>query len=160
VNLFTGEESAELFGGTVSSAVQALIDVARNAPADQAQAALWTAVATAPEQLPVYYLLYKMHARCGQLDLAWQAATKGLAAAARAAQLPADWREVAPGAADFATPGPAHFWLFTLKAQAFIALRQGERDLAAELVGRLRLLDPADHLGASVVQALLTQSAG
>lgn len=159
MNLFTGVESTELFGGTVSPAVQHLIDVARNAPPAQVSAALWTAATTAPDQLPVYYLLYKMHAGRGELDLALQAALKGLAAAAQAASLPADWREVAPGDADFDTPGPAHFWLFTLKALAFIELRRGERDTATALVTRLRLLDPADHLGASVVETLLRESA-
>ncbi len=159
MNLFTGVESTELFGGPVSPAVQHLIDVARNAPPAQVEAALWTAAATAPEQLPVYYLLYKMHAGRGQLDLALKAACKGLDAAAQAAGLPARWQDVQPGAADFSAPGAARFWLFTLKAQAFIRLRRGERDDATAIVARLRLLDPADHLGASVVEELLRQSA-
>lgn len=158
MNLFTGVESAELFGGTVSPAVQHLIDVARNAPAAQVEAALWTAAATAPDSLPVYYLLYKMHAGRGQLDLALQAASKGLNAAAQAARLASDWLKVLPGDADFSVPGPARFWLFTLKALAFIQLRRGERDTAAALVAQLRLLDPADHVGASVVETLLRQS--
>lgn len=158
MNLITGVESAELFGGMVSPAVQHLIDVARNAPPAQVEAALWTAVTTAPDQLPVYYLLYKMHAGRGELDLALQAARKGLMAAAQAAQLSLDWQAVAPGATDFSVPGAARFWLFTLKALAFIHLRRGERDVAAALVARLRLLDPHDHLGASVIEALLSQS--
>ncbi|WP_114971515.1 hypothetical protein [Rhodoferax ferrireducens] len=158
MNLGTGIESVELFGGTVSPAVQHLIDVARNALPAQVQAALWTAVATAPDQLPVYYMLYKMHAGRGELDLALQAASKGLAAAAQAAQLSLDWQTVLPGATDFSVPGPARFWLFTLKALAFIQLRRGERDSATALVARLRLLDPDDHLGASVIEALLSES--
>lgn len=158
MNLLTGVESTELFGGTVSPAVQHLIDVARNAPPAQVEAALWTAAATAPDQLPVYYLLYKMHAGRGQLDLALSAASKGLSAAAKAAQLAADWRQVAPGNTDFSVPGPARFWLFTLKALAFINLRRGERDTAAALVAQLRLLDPEDHLGASTVETLLRES--
>ncbi|MEO8118954.1 MAG: hypothetical protein ABI606_06495, partial [Rhodoferax sp.] len=105
MNLATGIESVELFGGTVSPAVQHLIDVARNAPPAQVQAALWTAVATAPDQLPVYYLLYKMHAGRGELDLALQAARKGLDAAAQAAQLSPDWQTVLPDATDFSVPG-------------------------------------------------------
>jgi hypothetical protein len=159
VNLLTGVESTELFGGTVTPAVQHLIDVARNAPPAQVEAALWTAVATAPEQLPVYYLLYKLHAGRGELDLALSAATKGLAAAAQAAGLPLDWRLVQPDATDFSVPGAARFWLFTLKALAFISLRRDDRDTAAALVAQLRRLDPEDHLGASVVAKLLQESA-
>jgi ABC-type arginine transport system permease subunit len=158
VNLLTGVESTELFGGAVTPAVQHLIDVARNAPPAQVEAALWTAVATAPEQLAVYYLLYKMHAGRGELDMALKAASKGLTAAAQAAGLAADWRLVAPGDTDFSVPGPARFWLFTLKALAFISLRRDERDTAAALVAKLRLLDPEDHLGASVVAKLLQET--
>jgi ABC-type arginine transport system permease subunit len=158
VNLVTGGESAELFGGAVTPAVQHLIDVARNAPPAQVESALWTAVATAPQQLPVYYLLYKLHAGRGELDLAWQAAEKGLRAAAKAAQLSSDWQTVQPGVINFSIPGPGRFWLFTLKAMAFIQLRRGEREMAATLVARLRLLDPEDHLGASVIEALLSES--
>lgn len=159
MNLLTGVESTELFGGSVTPAVQHLIDVARNAPPAQVEAALWTAVATAPDQLPVYYLLYKMHAGRGQMDLALSAATKGLAAAAQAAGLPLDWRLVQPDATDFSVPGAARFWLFTLKALAFISLRRDDRDTAAALVAQLKLLDPEDHLGASVVAKLLQESA-
>lgn len=158
MNLITGSESAELFGGTVSPAVRHLIEVARHAPPAQVEVALWTAVATAPDQLPVYYLLYKMHAGRGELDLALQAASKGLQAAAQAAQLSPDWQTVLPSEADFSAPGPARFWLFTLKALAFIHLRRGERDVAAALVARLHLLDPDDHLGASTVERLLIES--
>jgi hypothetical protein len=99
-----------------------------------------------------------MHAGRGELDLAWQAARKGLAAAAQAAQLSPDWQTVLPGATDFSVPGAARFWVFTLKALAVIQLRRGERDSATALVARLRLLDPDDHLGASVVETLLRQS--
>ena len=159
MNLLTGVESTELFGGSVTPAVQHLIDVARNAPPAQVEAALWTAVATAPDQLPVYYLLYKMHAGRGQMDLALSAATKGLAAAAQAAGLPLDWRLVQPDATDFSVPGAARFWLFTLKALAFISLRRDDRDTAAALVAQLKLLDPEDHLGDSVVAKLLQESA-
>jgi tetratricopeptide (TPR) repeat protein len=159
VNILTGTESTELFGGEVSPAVRHLVEMARNAPREQAAAALWTAALSSPQSLPVYYLLYKLHAGLGKLDEALQAARKGLAAAAQAAALPPDWRAVQPGDADFSAPGPAHFWLFTLKALAFIHLRRGEREAAQGFVAQLRRLDPADHLGTSVVQALLHESA-
>ncbi|HYS66248.1 MAG TPA: hypothetical protein VEN30_20895 [Paraburkholderia sp.] len=53
-------------------------------------------------------------------------ARQGLKAAARAAALDEDWQAVQPGDANFTAPGPARFWLFTLKALAFISLRRGE----------------------------------
>lgn len=108
--------------------------------------------------MPSNALSYKMHAGRGQLDLALQAARKGLGAAAQAARLAPDWLVVLPGDTDFSVPGSACFWLFTLKALAFIHLRREERDVAAAMVAWLRLLDPADHLGASTVETLLRQS--
>ena len=158
MNLMTGVASTELFGGEVSPAVQRLIDAARGAPRIEAGAALWTAVLSAPQSLPAYYLLYKFHASHGELDPAHEVAQKALAVAAQQASIDRDWRAVRPGDADFATPGPARFWLFTLKALAFISVRRGERALALALVGKLRTLDPGDQLGFGVVEALLAQS--
>jgi hypothetical protein len=159
MNLLTGEESRELFGGDVMPAVRHLIDVARNAPYEQVVAALWTAALSSPRSLAVYYLLYKLHARHGELAQARQAAEKGIAAAAAEAGLDTQWSAVRPGDADFTAPGPARFWLFTLKALAFITLRQGERDTSAGIVARLRELDPHDHVGFGVIQTLLEQTA-
>jgi hypothetical protein len=158
VNLLTGAESTALFGGEISPSIRHLVDRARQAPREEAAAILWTACVSAPQSLPVYYLLYKLHAGLGELDRAEQAASKGLAAAARAAGLPADWRTVQPGQADFAAPGAARFWLFTLKALAFVQLRRGERGIAQALVDQLARLDPGDQIGASVVRALLAES--
>lgn len=158
MNLFTGIESAELFGGAVSPAVQRLIDTARGGARAQTSAALWTAVLTSPQSLPPYYLLYKFHASRGELDEAHEVARRALIVSAQQAALDPDWHAVQPGDADFATPGAARFWLFTLKALAFISLRRGERDTAAALVDKLRLLDPSDRVGFGVVEALLAQS--
>jgi len=159
VNVLTGTESAELFGGEVSPSVTQLIEQVRHAPRELMAASLWTAALSSPQSLPVYYLLYKLHAGLGELDHALQAARKGLEAAARAAQLAPDWRDVKPEDADFGALGPARFWLFTLKALAFIHLRRGEREAARDLLAQVLLLDPTDRLGASVVQTLLHQSA-
>ena len=126
MNLLTGEASTELFGGEASPTVGHLIEQAREAPREQAAAILWTAAMGAPGYLPVYYLLYKLHASRGEMDHALRAASSGLQMAAQAAGLPSDWGAVRPGDADFAAPGPARFWLFTLKALAFIHLRRHE----------------------------------
>lgn len=158
MNLLTGIESTELFGGEVPPAVQRLIDTARGASRAEAGAALWTAVLTFPHCLPPYYLLYKFHASRGELDPAYEVARKALAAAAEQASIDRDWRAVQPGDADFSMPGSARFWLFTLKALAFISVRRGERETARELVDKLRALDPADRLGFGVVEGLLAQS--
>lgn len=158
MNLLTGVESTELFGGDVSPAVRRLIEGLHGAPPEQVVAVLWSVTLTSPQSLAVYYLLYKFHARRGELDEAQHAALRGLKAAAHAAGLNEDWQTVRAGDANFDAPGPARFWLFTLKALAFIGLRRGERDTATQLIAQLRQLDPADHLGFGVVEALLQRS--
>ncbi|MBT9549458.1 MAG: hypothetical protein IV088_01305 [Hydrogenophaga sp.] len=158
MNLLTGEASTSLFGGEMSPAIEHLIERAREAPRDQAAAILWTAAVGAPGCLPVHYLLYKLHASLGELGPALRAASTGLAMAAQAAGLPTDWRTVQPGDADFNAPGPARFWLFTLKALAFIHLRRHERDTAAGFIAQIGRLDPDDQIGASVTRTLLQHS--
>lgn len=159
MNLMTGVESAELFGGEVPESIRHLIDSARGATRAEIGAALWTAVLSAPRALPAYYLLYKFHAGGGELVQAQEVATTALAVAAEQASLARDWRMVRAGDADFSIPSPARFWLFTLKALAFISVRRGEHDVARALVEKLRALDPADRLGFGVVEALLAQAA-
>lgn len=155
MNLFTGEASDEYFGSDAPPAVRRLLAQAAQATAAGREALLWTAQATAPDCLAVYYLLYKFHARQRDFELAERAARKGLAVAARQAGLPGDWSAPLPEGVDFSAPGPARFWLFTLKALAFIGLRSGRQDEAQRLLERIRALDPLQSLGGEVIEALL-----
>lgn len=155
MNLLTGEASRALFGeGHLPAVVRGLLDEAQSAPPLQRGALLWTARASAPDSLAVYYLLYKHYATLGELPEAEHAARKGLAVAARQAGLDADWKQVRTAQADFAQPGPARFWLFTLKALAFMRLRGGGVNEARELLAKLQELDPQDSIGGDVVKAL------
>lgn len=160
MNLLTGEVSRALFGeGRIPEAVRLLIEQAQEAPGEHRTALLWTARASAPDCLPVYYLLYKLYATRRDLVEAERAARAGLAEAARQAALPQDWKQVNPRAADFSQPGPARFWLFTLKALAFIRLRAGGNNEAQDLLAKLKELDPQDSLGATVVGDLAEAAA-
>ena len=71
----------------------------------------------------------------------------------------ADWRQATPdrvpGGVDFRGSGAARFWLFTLKALAFIALRSGRPDDARELLAHIAALDDQAHLGSEVIATLL-----
>ncbi|MEM5426719.1 hypothetical protein [Paraburkholderia ferrariae] len=158
MNILTGIESADLFGGAVPPSVLRLIEDTRGGRWDDVTAALWTAVLSHPRCLPPYYLLYKFHANRGELGEAKEVATKALTAAAREASIDIDWCAVQPGDTDFTIPGPARFWLFTLKALAFISVRRCERAVALRLLAKLRRLDPADCVGFNVVEALFAQS--
>ena len=158
MNLFTGEASNEYFGSDTPPAVRRLLEQAVEAAPAEREALLWTAQATAPDCLAVYYLLYKFHAQQRQFELAERAASKGLVVAAKQAGLPKDWRRAINDTHDFMSPGPARFWLFTLKALAFIALRRQQPELAAELLARIKLLDPLHTVGSDVIAALLRNS--
>lgn len=156
MNLLTGEASRALFGESpLPDVVRRLIDEAALAPGAHREALLWTARAAAPTCLAIYYLLYKHYATQRNLPEAERAARRGLAEAARQAGLAADWPDVEPGSADFSQPGPARFWLFTLKALAFIRVRSGDAAESRAMLERLRVLDPQDTVGSGVVGALV-----
>ena len=160
MNLFTGDASDTFFGGDVPPTVHQLLNDAREGNPATRVATLWSAQAMAPQCLAVYYALYKHHAGQREFDLAERAALRGLAEAARQAELPDDWRAVSSdhpvaGRGDFLHNGPARFWLFTMKALAFIALRNQRPAQARELLARLDALGPQAQVGQEVILALL-----
>jgi hypothetical protein len=110
------------------------------------------AMTAAPEQLPVYFCLYKIHTYQGNLDMAIAAAEDGLGVAARQAGWSTDWRDWS--APSVIPDGAGRFALYTLKALAFIRLRRSERNQALEILDALRELDPAGVVGWPVVAAL------
>lgn len=110
------------------------------------------ALALAPTQLPIYFCLYKIHTYQGNLDDAQAVAESGLKEAARQAGWATDWREWRPEAV--LPDGPGRFALYTLKALAFIHLRQGNRSHSLSILAALAKLDPAGAVGWPVVAAL------
>jgi hypothetical protein len=110
------------------------------------------ALAAAPQELPVYLCLYKIHTYQGSLDEALHIAERGLQEAARQAGYGPDWRDWQPHAG--MTDGPGRFALYTLKALAFIHLRRDERASADSILGVLARLDPEGHVGWPVIAAL------
>ncbi|MEK8033401.1 hypothetical protein AACH06_21490 [Ideonella sp. DXS29W] len=157
MNLFTGESADEFFGGDVPATVRQILHRAAQAPRTEVGSLLWTAQLVAPDGLPVYYALYKHHASQREWTWAERAARRGLVEAARQAGLPADEWQVQPGhpAATFRDNGPARFWLFTLKALAFLALRQQRLSEARELLAHIQRLDPEARIGDDVIASLL-----
>ncbi len=110
------------------------------------------ALSAAPAELPTYFCLYKIHTYQGNLDEAQTAAEAGLGEAARQAGWPADWRQWQRQA--IIPDGAGRFALYTLKALAFIRLRQDDQNRAREMLDALKRLDPAGVVGWPVVAAL------
>ena len=105
----------------------------------------------APCSLPLYRALVKFYNRECQFDAAYDMAALGMREAARLGQLPPDWRN---WTLDMLNGKAASFALLTLKAMAFIELRRGNTPASVEILEQLRLLDPGDGVGSSVVAAL------
>jgi hypothetical protein len=159
MNLLTGESSDLFFGGDVPAPVHALLHQAALAVPDDRTVLMWTAQALAPACLATYYVLYKHHAGRREFELAERAASRGLQEAAAQAGLAADWRAVEPPLAPaLRASGPGRFWLFTLKALAFINLRGGRPDQARELLQQLDRCDPDAGIGSEVIASLLAAS--
>jgi hypothetical protein len=88
---------------------------------------------------------------------AFEVAQICLKKAARDNSLPADWREVGPDQAnfnDFAAVLP-RFYLFTLKAAAYLSMRLGDFGEARAMTAKLLELDPSDKIGANVLLGIL-----
>ena len=121
-----------------------------------AETLLWQAQRLAPDCLTVYFALYKFYFCKGRLQDAERVTRLGLETAARLGDIDADWHRLTPDAGrDWQrTDSPQHFFLFTLKALAFIRLRLGGRDESIAILDKLAEIDPADRSGASVIRAL------
>lgn len=146
-----------LFGGDAPPDVTDLLERATLSWADtqQAETLLWQAHRKAPDALPVYFSLYKFYFYKGNMEQAELAARMALLAAAMQGGFNADWRELNVESADWQDyAAPSHFFLFSLKALAFILLRRGESGESAAILGKLAELDPRDSVGASVIRSI------
>ena len=125
------------------------------------EAVLWSAHALDPACLAVYYGLYKFYFRRSRLEDAERVVSTGLVEAARQSGLSSDWRTLAHDASRWGEPdAPQHFYLFSLKALAFIRLRRGATADAGQILDKLAEIDPGDCIGTSVVRALYLRAIG
>lgn len=119
-----------------------------------AESLLWRAQAVDPDCLHVYYILYKFYFRHQRLGDAERAACLALDAAARQANISSNWRLLNKASCDWSiVEAPQHFYLFSLKALAFIRLRQQRVEDASQILAKLYEIDPQDSVGASVIEA-------
>ena len=123
----------------------------------EAESLLWRAQTADPACLHVYYILYKFYFNHNRLGDAARAACLALDAAARQAHIPADWHLLDNTSCDWSrVDAPQHFYLFSLKALAFIRLRQQRIEDAEAILAKLREIDTQDSVGASVIAAYAT----
>lgn len=114
---------------------------------------LWAAHAAAADHEAVLIGFYRYYFYKTRLSEALNVARRCILEAARDNALDPDWRRVGPDDAEFGhyeAAGP-RFYLFSLKAYAYLQLRLGAiaegRDAAAKLLD----LDPTDKVGGRVL---------
>jgi tetratricopeptide (TPR) repeat protein len=139
----------------VSALLREAIAALHDAP--RAERLLRRAQAQDPDCLYLYYALYKFYFSRRRLADAEHCACQALETAARLGGFPAGWAGLTAQCADWSQAGSsAYFYLFSLKALAFIRLRMGKTVESQRLLDKLRELDPRDRVGASVIRDLVS----
>jgi tetratricopeptide (TPR) repeat protein len=154
--LFTNEEI--YFGDNIPPEVKhVLLEATRVYPdLEKTESFLEQAYQMAPTQLEVYYARYKFYFYNKHLVQAEQVAREGLQQAARQAGFNPDWNELDETMANWVTPNDTErFYLYTLKALAFISMRQEQFREAENILNKLQQLDKTDQVGSSVVMDIL-----
>lgn len=124
---------------------------------DIAEFHLRQAEALAPGHAAVLIGLYRFYFYKGRLADALDVAALCLTKAAHDNGLAADWRRVATGDAEFGRyeASAPRFYLFTLKAWAYLQMRLGHLAAGHEAVLKLLELDPSDKIGARVLLEII-----
>ena len=147
--------------GEMPPIVAGLLQQAAEAQAQphRVESILWSAQAMYPQCLPVYFALYKFYFYRGRLEEAENATRMALVAAASNGGFAPEWYALKRDTVDWRdTFGPQHFYLFSLKALAFIRLRRGARNDCMALLEKLAEIDPDDSVGATVIRDIAAGS--
>lgn len=152
-------EERVLFGPDIPAAVNALLQAAVSASHDDevnAERLFIEARLLDSHCLQTYFALYKFYFYRARLAEAEQAALAGLEEAARQGRFPSDYKRLLreKDKWNLYANEITHFYLYSLKALAFIKLRSG-CDLEARLIlSAIHELDPEDRAGSSVIADL------
>lgn len=153
--------SGDAFGVAIGFAAPPAIDEKLREAAscyddtERAEELLWTALKADPNCLGSYFSLYKFYFYKRRLNEAEGVALLGLGTAAKLGGFTSDWTRLDANTVDWRrVDAPQHFFLFTLKALAFMRLRLGYAEESHALLAKLAELDPNDSVGASVIRDL------
>lgn len=154
-----------VLGAHLPIAAQAALERAGAAWHDDVEAEHWLDLATAcaPEHPAVFIARYRFYFYKHRLAKARAVTERCLAQTAARLSLPADWRalgarpEMFPHAAANDYTALPRFYLFTLKALAYLHLRLGEHALARDMLAAFARLDPQDRLGTRVLADVLAR---
>ncbi|EGD60378.1 TPR repeat-containing protein [Novosphingobium nitrogenifigens DSM 19370] len=124
---------------------------------DVAETHLLDAARIAPGHASVLIAFYRFYFYKGRLIEALDIARECLAKAMAQNVLGEDWHAVEPDDADFSDWGALHprFFLFSLKAYAYLNMRLGRYAEGRRAAEKLLFLDRADRIGARVLVDVL-----
>jgi tetratricopeptide (TPR) repeat protein len=118
--------------------------------------ALKEAEKAGPDQIEVLVARFKLHFYQGETEAAEKLAMKALKLASVQGGFNHDWTQLQRHSTDWNDPrAPARLYLYSLKALAFIRLREDNRSEARSILNALARLDPQDQVGADVIRDLL-----
>lgn len=149
---------AACLGGVLPPAVQWELNAAAKSYSDDelAERHLKQAFLLAPEHPAVHIALYRFHFYKNRLREALDVAESCLRKAAGDNGLTHDWQAVTPQDIDFSGYAVVpRFYLFTLKACAYLHMRLGDLASGAAMLAKLMELDPQDRLGGTVLRGVL-----
>ncbi len=152
-------EERVLFSPNIPTEVNNLLQAAVAASSiDQSQAEILFLQAQKLDShcLQTYFALYKFYFFQKRLVDAERIVFAGLEESARQGGFPNDYRQLVEYRSkwNLYANESTLFYLYTLKALAFIKLRQGYTNEAQLVLTHLQLLDPEDLSGASVIMDL------
>lgn len=143
--------------GATSDPVHALLEEPLDVFKDwqRAEQLLLTARAKLPERLEISAALYKMYAYANRHHEALMLIDDVLMQAAERTGWPHDYRLLDIRLAQWEpVDGPIRHYLYALKAKAFVLLRKRSIDAAWSVLEKLKIIDPLDQVGGSVVSQM------
>lgn len=152
-------DEAVLFSPDIPAPVNKLLQtavIANRTDKAQAEQLFLHAYQTDHSCLQTYFALYKFYFNQSRFVEAEYFVTAGLEEAARQGGFPSDYRLLfrEKGKWDLYASEITLFYLYTLKALAFIKLRQRQAAQGHLILMMMQDLDPEDRSGASVIMAL------
>ncbi len=152
-------DEAVLFSPDIPESVNKLLQaavVAHRTDKAQAEQLFLHAYQADRNCLQTYFALYKFYFNQSRFSEAEYFVTAGLEEAARQGGFPSDYRLLYRDKAkwDLYSSEISLFYLYTLKALAFIKLRQHQSAQSYLILMMMQDLDPEDRSGASVIMAL------
>lgn len=151
-----------LLGGGLPPAAEEALAQAAACYADDELAERHLAVANrlAPDHAAVLIGRYRYYFYKSRLHDALSVACRCLTKAAKDNGLDADWRRVRAADAAFGDydAAVARFYMFTLKAYAYLQLRLGDSGEGRDAVLKLLELDPADRINARLLLDVLERA--